>query len=87
MLYKMFLFFFVITVALSNEPNQGNTSERILVEASTRQEQDGMQVIIVDIRVQVKMFCHNRPETYWPEDVQKFLLPVLLSTIIYLFHL
>ncbi|XP_045903641.1 uncharacterized protein LOC123969915 [Micropterus dolomieu] len=31
---------FELELALSNEPNQGNTSERILVEASTRQEQD-----------------------------------------------
>lgn len=58
----------VITVALSNKPNQGRTSERIMVEASPRQEQDGMQVIIIEVRVQVKMFCHKRPETYWPED-------------------
>ncbi len=62
MLYKTFLFYVVITVALSNKPKQGGTSEDVMMEMSTgdgMQEQDGMQVIIVEVRVQVQMFCHE----------------------------
>lgn len=59
MLYKTFLFYVVVTVALANKPKQGGTSEDVMMEVSTGQEQDGMLVIIVEVRVQVKMFCHE----------------------------
>lgn len=49
LLYKTFLFCVVVTVALSKKPKQGCT-EHVMMETS-KQEQDGMQVIIVEVRL------------------------------------